>query len=298
LGTSSTFEIARDRELWRCDFTAMASPCTVLCETPDEALARRIGQYAFAEARRIEQKFSRYRTDSVVHQINNSLNRPITVDNETAKLLQFGATLWQLSEGRFDLTSGVLRRAWRFGPDQVVPDARQIADLIGRVGWQRVNWQPPILTIPSDMEIDLGGIGKEYAVDCVADWVGAITTAPVLVNFGGDLRCTGAVPLRGAWHVGIESIRGTNDVAAYIELKAGALATSGDARRYVEIDGQRFGHILDARTGWPAPGTPRSVTVAADTCSQAGSLSTLAMLQGVDAEAFLKAQQVRHWCLR
>lgn len=276
----------------------MASPCTVLCETADEALARRLGLYAATEARRIEQKFSRYRAGSVVHRINHSRGRPTTVDEETARLLQFGVTLWQVSEGRFDLTSGILRRAWRFGAAAAIPDEQQIAELMGRVGWQRVNWQPPTLTMPSDMEIDLGGIGKEYAVDRVADWVGATTNAPVLVNFGGDLRCIGAAPLRGAWRVGIESIQEANDVAAHIELKAGALATSGDARRYVEVHGQRFGHILDARTGWPAPGTPRSVTVAADTCSQAGSQSTLAMLQGVDAEAFLKAQQVRHWCLR
>jgi len=66
----------------------------------------------------------------------------------------------------------------------------------------------------------------------------------------------------------------------------------------VEIDGRRYGHILDARTGWPAPDAPRSVTVAADTCSQAGTFTTLAMLQGRDAESFLEQEGVRYWCLR
>ncbi len=102
----------------------------------------------------------------------------------------------------------------------------------------------------------------------------------MLVNFGGDLRCTGAAPKAGAWQVGIESIENFGEAARRIELKSGALATSGDARRLIEIDGKRYGHIFDARTGWPAPGTPRSITVAAATCSQAGSYSTLAMLQG------------------
>lgn len=83
-----------------------------------------------------------------------------------------------------------------------------------------------------------------------------------------------------------------------VELKSGALATSGDARRSIVIDGKRYGHIFDARTGWPTPDAPRSVTVAADTCSQAGSYSTLAMLQGADAEAFLNSEGVRYWCYR
>ena len=102
----------------------------------------------------------------------------------------------------------------------------------------------------------------------------------------------------GAWQVGIESIEKFGEAARRIELKSGALATSGDARRHIEIDGKRYGHIFDARTGWPAPEAPRSITVAAETCSQAGSYSTLAMLQGEGAEAFLTAEGVQYWCLR
>ena len=148
------------------------------------------------------------------------------------------------------------------------------------------------------MEIDFGGIGKEYAVDRVADWAARESPDPVLVNFGGDLRCTGAPRASGAWQVGIESLARPGQPAKRIELKSGALATSGDARRAIVLDGKRYGHILDARTGWPAPGAPRSITVAAPTCSQAGSFSTLAMLHGVDAEAFLRAENLRYWLLR
>ena len=120
----------------------------------------------------------------------------------------------------------------------------------------------------------------------------------MLVNFGGDLRCTGRPPKSGAWRVGIESIVESGQAVRRIELKTGALATSGDARRHIDIEGVRYGHIFDARTGWPAAGAPRSVTVAADTCSQAGSYSTLAMLQGKGAEAFLAGEDLQFWCLR
>jgi thiamine biosynthesis lipoprotein len=148
------------------------------------------------------------------------------------------------------------------------------------------------------MEIDFGGIGKDYAVDLVADFAAAQTDASVLVNFGGDLRCTGRAPRAGAWMVGIESVEHAGEAVRRVELSSGAIATSGDARRHVLIDGVRYGHIFDARTGWPARGAPRSITVAAATCSQAGSYSTLAMLQGEGAEAFLDAEGVRYWCLR
>lgn len=276
----------------------MGSPCELLVETANEKLARRLAEFAQAEADRIDRKFSRYRTDSLIHALHASRGAPFHVDDETARLLDYGAALWRLSEGRFDLTSGVLRHAWSFDEGPIRAEPERIPELLGRIGWQRVTWQPPLITLPDGMEIDLGGIGKEYSVDRVADWVAARSDCPVLVNFGGDLRACGAVPASGAWLVGIESVERVGFASRRIELRTGALATSGDARRHLEIDDRRYGHIFDARTGWPVPGAPRSVTVAAATCSQAGSYSTLAMLHGDDAEAFLRGEGVRFWSLR
>jgi thiamine biosynthesis lipoprotein len=298
LDTSSTFELTRDKRLWRIEFSAMASPCEVLCETENLDFARALGEYAAAEARRIDDKFSRYKDGSVVAALLESRGRSITVDDETARLLDYADMLWRVSEGRFDLTSGILRHAWQFEEATDAPDTKRIPELMRYVGWQRLQWTSPVLTLPAGMEVDFGGIGKEYAVDRVADWAARESRDPVLVNFGGDLRCTGRVPASGAWQVGIESLAKPGQPAKRIELKAGALATSGDARRAIVIDGKRYGHIPDARTGWPAPGAPRSVTVAAPTCSQAGSYSTLAMLNGAEAEAFLRAENLRYWILR
>ncbi|HEX9708242.1 MAG TPA: FAD:protein FMN transferase [Steroidobacteraceae bacterium] len=298
MDTSSGFKLGRERDLWRAEFVAMGSPCELLCETDDEDLAWRIARHACREAERIDRKFSRYRTDTVVHALHESRGQPFKLDDETARLIDYGAALWKLSEGAFDLTSGVLRHAWNFDEGPIAANTARIPELLERIGWQRVRWEPPYLTLPEGMEIDLGGIGKEYAVDRVADWAAELSETPVLVNFGGDLRCCGAAPRNGAWQVGIESIAKFGEAAKRIELKSGALATSGDARRFIEIDGKRYGHIFDARTGWPAPGTPRSITVAAATCSQAGSYSTLAMLRGAGAEAFLDAEGVQYWCLR
>lgn len=275
----------------------MGCPCEVLVETDDAAAARRVAEFAMAEARRIDQKFSRYQKGSVLHAIHERRGGAFRVDQETARLLDYGAALWRISEGAFDLTSGVLRHAWSFDNGRAEAHPERIPALLARVGWQRVSWDPRTreIALPEGMELDLGGIGKEYAVDRVADWAAAQVDCPVLVNFGGDLRAVGPAPAGGAWRVGIDSPGAAGRAIKRLELKSGALATSGDAARFIEIDGKRYGHILDARSGWPPKGGPRSVTVAAETCSQAGSYSTLAMLSGADARTFLRGERVKHW---
>jgi thiamine biosynthesis lipoprotein len=195
-----------------------------------------------------------------------------------------------------------------------VPDAAAVAALLPRVGWSRVQWHRPVLTLPADMELDLGGIGKEYAVDRVTDLLVAAGAPPVLVNFGGDLAVSGPRARGQPWQVGIERPEGgpgPDDgagedrrtrpgprAALVLDISAGALATSGDARRFLMHHGQRLGHVLDPRDGWPVRGAPRSVTVAAGRCTEAGLLSTLALLQGPGAEAFLQVQGLPHWVLR
>jgi thiamine biosynthesis lipoprotein len=278
-------------------FTAMASPCEVLLETADAGLAGRLGARAAAEARRIEAKFSRYRPDSVVSRLNRSNGVPVEVDAETAALIDFAARCHALSDGAFDITSGVLRGAWRFDGSHRLPTAAEVDALRARVGFTRLTWQPPFLTVPEGMEIDLGGLGKEYAVDRVLGMIAHGFAGAALVNFGGDLAAT-AAPATGPWVIGVER-PGTDRVARLLlDLTRGGLATSGDTHRYIEVDGIRYSHILDVRTGWPVRDAPRSVTVAAASCVEAGMLATLAMLKGSGAEEFLAQQGIDHWCLR
>jgi thiamine biosynthesis lipoprotein len=277
----------------------MASPCEILIETPDFDEARRLGELAAAEAWRIEDKFSRYADDNVVARINSAGGDAIDVDAETASLIDFGHTLYELSDGRFDITSGVLREVWTFDGGDGLPSQEAIEQVLQRVGWHRVTWRSPILQMEQGMEIDFGGIGKEYAVDRVAQQLREATPNSILVNFGGDLAVTRPPEQRPGWQVGIESVSEQGPAAEkVITLGAGALATSGDARRFLLHDGVRYSHILDPGTGWPVRDAPRSITVAADTCTQAGMLSTLAMLEGSGAEAFLQEEGIRFWCRR
>jgi thiamine biosynthesis lipoprotein len=282
---------------WRGRFAAMASPCEVLVEGIGEPLAAKVAAAAETEALRIERKFSRYRDDSVIAAIHSARGRTIEVDAETADLLDYAATCYALSAGLFDITSGVLRAVWRFDGSDRVPEPAAVQALLPLVGWPRVQWQRPQLMLPAGMELDLGGIGKEYAVDrTLALLRQAAPQAALLVNFGGDLAVTGPRVSGRPWQVGVER-PGGQDAALRLELTAGALATSGDARRFLLKDGVRLGHILDPRDGWPVRGAPRSVTVAAGRCIEAGTLATLALLQGPEAESWLAQQGAPHWIL-
>lgn len=299
-GADGRVSLRRQGEQVAGEFTAMGSPCEVLVDSGDQALAGECVNIAAEEAWRIERKFSRYRDDNIVFRINNAMGKPVQVDEETARLLDFGNQLYVLSEGMFDITSGVLRKVWKFDGGSSTPSDSQVRALLQKIGWNKVSWKSPMLTMPREMEIDFGGIGKEFAVDRAAALVAKFTATPCLVNFGGDLAVTGPRASGKPWRVGIESLQAKLDLGAtkVILLANGALTTSGDSRRYVMHQGKRLGHILNPRTGWPVQGAPCSVTVAADTCVQAGMLSTLGMLQGKGCEDFLDAQEVRYWCQR
>ncbi|MBX2883012.1 MAG: FAD:protein FMN transferase [Granulosicoccus sp.] len=251
-----------------------------------------------SEALRIEQKYSRYRKDNIVWIINNSHGEAVHVDSETVHLLNFADQCYKLSDGLFDITSGVLRLAWSFDGSSRLPQTKDLQRLLKHVGWHKLDWNPPILCMPDGMQLDLGGLGKEYAVDRTISLLKNETDAAILVNYGGDLHASSAPVCRDFWSVGIEAIQNENAEFNNISLKKGALTTSGNARRYVLSEGIRYGHVLDPYTGWPSPQSPSSVTVAANTCIEAGILSTLAMLKGVDAEIFLDDEGVTYWCQR
>jgi FAD:protein FMN transferase len=280
-------------------FSAMASPCEILLDHTNPTLA-------IQEALRIEQKFSRYRTDNIIHALNHANGEAVQVDEETAQLINFAVTLFELSEGFFDITSGVLRRVWKFDGSDNLPPTQNIAALLPLIGWQHVRWENPYLQLLPGMEIDFGGIGKEYAVDRVFAQLAEMDKSALLINFGGDLRARGPCRNGAPWQVGIESPSAqkfaTQNISAAthpiqtIPLIAGALATSGDARRFILKNGVRYSHILNPKTGWPIQDGPRSATILAKNCVLAGMLATLTLLSGKEAEKFLNDQEdIKAW---
>tara|TARA_R110000737_G_scaffold221796_2_gene237175 strand:+ start:6199 stop:7101 length:903 start_codon:yes stop_codon:yes gene_type:complete len=279
-------------------FDAMASPCEVLVASKDHKLATTLGQLIADEVWRIEDKYSRYKMTSVCSAINNSEGRALAIDQETYLLLNFADTCYQLSDGVFDITSGVLRRVWQFDGSDAIPSDRVVEKCLENIGWHKVLFDEQKITMPAKMELDFGGIGKEYAVDRAIIIANQFTSMPVLVNLGGDLAANKPRRPNVAWQVGIEHPGFIERKPMVVSLLKGALATSGDAKRFLLKDNVRYSHILNAKTGWPVVQAPRSITVVAPQCIQAGILATLALMRGEQAEAFLTGQEIKFWAIR
>ena len=279
---------------FRFGFRAMAGDHEIQLFAHSAATARRAADAAIADIARIEAKYSRYRDDSVTMRINRAAgSAPIAIDVETHALLAYADRCFRLSEGRFDITSGVLRRAWDFGarPPRV-PSEETIAAARSLIGWPRVEWDADTIRLPqSGMEIDLGGIGKEYAADRAATICIERGVANALINLGGDVRAIGGQPDGSPWRIGIRDPRAPDRAIAGLDVVDGAVATSGDYERYFEVDGRRYCHILDPQTGMPVAHW-RSVSVVAPLCVVAGSCATIAMLLEERALAFLDSQQI------
>ena len=288
MSTKSTFDFRRQ-------FVAMASDCEVRLAGVSAARAQTLAALAIAEVRRIETKYSRYRPDSVVSQINAAAGHdaPVAIDSETAQLLAFATQLFQLSGGLFDATSGVLRHAWDFKVGRK-PTAQQLADILPRIGWDHVQWNDQTARLlRKGMELDFGGFGKEYAADRAATLLAKEGAQHGWMNLGGDIRVIGPQPDGSPWSMGIRNPRRDDAVIASIPISSGALASSGDYERFFIEGEQRFCHILNPKTGWPAQHW-QSISVIAPLCVAAGAMSTTAMLKGPDAIAFLEGQGVSY----
>jgi thiamine biosynthesis lipoprotein len=286
----------------RFDFSAMASPCNLQMDGQDERLMRQAAKAAIAEVQRIEQKFSRYREASVVSRINRAAGlQAVTVDAETQGLLDFADALWRQSGGLFDATSGVLRRAWDFKKARL-PEADQLQALLPLVGWQQLERKGQQVRLKQvGMELDFGGFGKEYAADRAAAVLQSYGMQHALVNLGGDLHALGDRGLpefdAAPWQIDIQPPRLQADrqasALATLPLTRGGLATSGDYERFFILDGKRYCHVLDPRTGWPVQHW-QSVSVLAANTVTAGALTTIAMLKGAQARAWLDEQDVNY----
>ena len=278
----------------RAAFRAMASEHAIVVDDVADAIADAAIAAAIADVRRIEAKYSRYRDDSVTSAINRAAGgAAVAIDAETAALLDYADRCFRLSGGRFDVTSGVLRRAWDFrGMPPRLPDASELAALCALVGWEDVERGERSVRLPrAGMEIDFGGVGKEYAADRAAAILAEHGVAHALVNLGGDVRALGGQADGAPWHIGVRHPRAEAPGAAIasVDVVDGAVATSGDYQRFIEVDGRRYCHLLDPRTGWPVHAW-QSVSVVAPLAVVAGSVATIAMLLAEGAMEFLASQ--------
>ena len=267
-------------------FAALGTMCEVQYVAP--AGAPRCREFEHAVSRWVlafEARYSRFRPSSLVSQINDAAGRDwIEVDLETEQLFALCDAIYQMTDGVLDPTILPLLRLWNWKAEHpVVPRPEEIAKARALVGWTMVQRRPGGVFLPQlGMALDFGGFGKEYAVDIVTQIAVDHGLTNVLVDFGHDLRTLGHPPDRPAWHIGLEDPRRPGQSAGSLAIQGNrGIASSGDYLRCFHANGRRYGHIIDPRTGVPVDNGCLQATIVADTCLQAGVLSTSAFVLGV-----------------
>jgi thiamine biosynthesis lipoprotein len=277
-------------------FSAMGSPCELQFYAENEVVAQKVAQKIISDIKRLECKYSRYRSDSFLSKINQvaALGGALSIDEETAGLLNYAQTCYTLSDGLFDITSGILRQAWQFDT-LVLPDDKIIQSLLKKIGWQKLQVENSILSfLQAEMELDFGGIVKEYAADRASILCLNAGILHGIINLGGDIKIIGAHPDGKPWRVGIQHPRDKTKIWKVVKLKRGALASSGDYERCMVIDGVRYGHILNPKTGYPVRHLA-AVSVVADLCVVAGSAATIAILKEKEGEKWLRSLGLQNY---
>ena len=236
-----------------------------------------------AELRRIDSLMSHYKPESQLSQINQYANeRPVQVDKELFDLIRLSTHYSQITEGAFDITYASVGYLYNY-PQHIRPTEAQIRQALPAVNWRNMLLDEEHHTVRFEhpgMRIDLGGIGKGYAVDRGIDVLKARGIARALVTAGGDSRIIGDRMGR-PWLVAIRHPDNPSKVVTRIPLSDSAVSTSGDYERYFDEDGVRYHHIIDPRTGHSASKV-RSATILAPTATQTDGMSKTAFVLGAE----------------
>ena len=236
----------------------------------------------------VDELMSNWKPDSEVSRFNTTKTKDWTpISADLVKVIDAALETSRRGDGAFDITVGPLVRLWNFGPDPQqprVPTDAEIAVERRRTGYLQLDLDPAGARLRKkipDLEIDLSAIAKGYAVDCVAEWLTGLGVLGCMVEVGGEVRCHGTKSNGGNWMLGIESPDSTEKgIAERVSIGDRALATSGDYRKFFAVDGKRYAHILDPRTGRPVTHRLASVSVVAETCMLADARATMLFVMG------------------
>lgn len=246
---------------------------------------------AFTAINEVERLMSAYREDSEISQINrNAFSQPVTVSPDTFAVLEESIKYSRLSDGTFDITIGPMLSLWRKAADSnTTPTYEEIENARARVGYQNLLLDPNLLTVRfavEGMKLDLGGIAKGYAIDKAIEALRLAGISGGMVDIGGDLACFGK-PSAGKkhWLVGLQNPATTNpdtvggDILFALKVDNAAVATSGDYRRFVLVNGHKQSHIIEPATGQGSREFS-SVTIIADNAAKADALATAVSVLG------------------
>ncbi len=275
-----------ERDYARLEFHALGTTCKLLFAAPSYAEAAAFKQEAADWVANFESIFSRFKPESLVSRINAAGTDWVELPPEAESLFALCDWFYWATHGIFDPSMLPVITLWDYHtPTPTVPTDEAIAAALTHCGWQRVEHRKGRIRLTEPgMGIDVGGIGKEYAVDRVFEMGRARGLRHLMVDFGHDLRICGEPPEGGPWRVGLENPVKPGRCWGGVAVTDHAVTTSGDyARGFQTPDGRVMGHILDPRTGRPVANGCRSVSVIAPTCTEAGIFATAAFILGHEA---------------
>lgn len=253
-----------------------------------ESLEREIGRCLDE----IDRLMSTYRPDSELSRFNRfDRTEWFPVSEPTARVIAEAVRVGDLTGGALDVTVGPLVDLWNFGPERRpgdrVPSPQELDRARERIGYDRLDVRlapPAVRKKKPDLSVDLSAIAKGFAVDAVADLLERRSIEHYMVEVGGEVRARGRNPRGRPWQIAVEvPLEGLRAIQRVVPVSGSALATSGDYRNYFEVEGVRYSHILDPRTGRPIRHELASASVLAPTCIEADALATGLMVLGPEA---------------
>jgi thiamine biosynthesis lipoprotein ApbE len=266
-------------------FQVMGTMGSVIAGVGEVERCERYAETTLELMKEMEATLSLYRPASELSQFNAQAGKGlVATGGHLTKLLGMARLYGALSHGAFDVTVGPVVRAWGFSggrKPEKVPDQELLKEKMALVGYTNIVTAGVMSGLArSGMVVDLGGLAKGYAVDVCCRALLKQGAKDFVVNLAGNMRCYGKPEAGRSWRVGVRDPFHAGAVIGMIELGEGmAVATSGNYERFVEIEGKRYSHIVDPRTGWPVTGMA-GVTVVAPSAAAADALSTAFFVLG------------------
>lgn len=265
--------------------TLMGSRFDLTIVAADEQKALAYIDTAIVEITRIENLISEWLPTTQVSEINSNAGiKPIKVDQELFELTERALYYSKISKGAFDISFAAADKIWKFdGSMTEMPSPEAVAASVRKIGYKNIildkKHSTIFLKLPG-MKIGFGSIGKGYAADKTKALLVSKGVPGGIINASGDMNTWGKQPDGGPWTIGITNPQNPREVFAVFPLYDSAVVTSGTYQKYVMLNGKRYAHIIDPRTGYPATGIS-SVTVFADSAELANGFSTAVVVLGV-----------------
>lgn len=280
----------------------MGNRFTISVVSEDEAWAESQFSAAIVEISRIEKLLTTFSDDSQTNQINQNAGiKPVKVDKEVFDLIQRSLRISSLTDGAFDITYGSIdKRFWNFDKEMTsLPDAEAAKESVRLINYNNVMLDTENQTVflkEKGMRIGFGGIGKGYAAESAKRLLIKNGVKSGIVNAAGDLTTWGNQPSRKPWTISIADPENKHEAFSSLSISGLAVATSGSYEKYVIIDGKKYSHTIDPKTGFPVSGI-KSVTIICPNAELADAMATPITVLGVDAGLSLINQMQQIACI-